>query len=211
MIAAYRTGVAGQAGIILVSLAYGANAAIWAAAYLLGPGFALGADSAVRLTEVTVGPLPTLPLLSGLPDGPMGAGGALLLAMPVVAGMFAGWLLTQRLVRGGAERAQATRMQAARVQAAQAARGRAGRRRAVPPGKPAPICRRGAWCSARPCSPARSVVWCWARWPGCPAGRSAADGCPRSARCPGRSRLVATGVIAVSAAVGAAAARSFRR
>jgi len=99
MIAAYQTGVTGQAGITLVSLAYGANGAIWAAAYLLGPGFALGADSAVSVTEVTVGPLPTLPLLAGLPNGPMGATGALLLAVPVLAAMFAGWLLTQRLRR----------------------------------------------------------------------------------------------------------------
>jgi hypothetical protein len=99
MIAAYRTGVTGQAGITLVSLAYGANAVIWAAAYLLGPGFALGTDSAVSITEVTVGPLPTLPLLAGLPNGPMGATGALLLAVPVLAAMFAGWLLTQRLRR----------------------------------------------------------------------------------------------------------------
>ncbi|WP_207229871.1 DUF6350 family protein [Krasilnikovia cinnamomea] len=99
-IAAYRTGVVGQAGITLVSLAYGVNAAVWAAAYLLGPGFSLGADSAIRLTEVTVGPLPTLPLLAGLPDGPMGAGGAALLAVPVLAGMVAGALLTRRLARG---------------------------------------------------------------------------------------------------------------
>ncbi len=97
MIAAYRTGVAGQAGIPLVSLAYGGNAAVWAVAYLLGPGFALGTDSTVRLTEVTVGPLPTVPLLAALPGGPMGATGALLLAVPVLAGMFAGWLLVQRL------------------------------------------------------------------------------------------------------------------
>ena len=73
MIAAYQTGVTGQAGITLVSLAYGANGAIWAAAYLLGPGFALGTDSAVTVTEVTAGPLPSLPLLAGLPNGPMGA------------------------------------------------------------------------------------------------------------------------------------------
>jgi hypothetical protein len=97
MIAAYRTGVAGQAGITLVSLAYGANGAVWAAAYLLGPGFALGADTSVRVTEVTVGPLPTVPLLAGLPDGPMGAAGAGLLAVPVLAAMYAGWLLTRRL------------------------------------------------------------------------------------------------------------------
>ncbi|MGK5680882.1 cell division protein PerM [Actinoplanes sp. URMC 104] len=99
MISAYRTGVAGQAGITLVSLAYGANGAVWAAAYLLGPGFALGTGSAVQLTEVTVGPLPTLPLLAALPNGPMGATGALLLALPVLAGFAAGWLLTLRLTR----------------------------------------------------------------------------------------------------------------
>ena len=100
-ISAYRTGVAGQAGITLLSLAYGANAAVWAAAYLLGPGFALGTGSAIRLTEVTAGPLPTLPLLAGLPAGPMGAAGAALLAVPVVAGAAAGWLLTLRLNRAG--------------------------------------------------------------------------------------------------------------
>ncbi|GGK92104.1 cell division protein PerM [Mangrovihabitans endophyticus] len=99
IIAAYRTGVTGQAGITLVSLAYGGNAAVWAAAYLLGPGFLLGADTAVRVTEVTVGPLPTLPLLAGLPDGPMGATGALLLSVPVLAGMSAGVMLTRRLTR----------------------------------------------------------------------------------------------------------------
>ncbi|WP_243422214.1 DUF6350 family protein, partial [Micromonospora globispora] len=52
MIGAYRTGVAGQAGITLVSLAYAPNATIWSAAYLLGPGFAIGTDTAVRTSEV---------------------------------------------------------------------------------------------------------------------------------------------------------------
>ena len=97
MISAYRTGVAGQAGITLVSLAYGANGVVWAASYLLGPGFALGTGSAVRLTEVTAGPLPTLPLLSGLPNGPMGAAGAALLAIPVLVGLAAGWLMMLRV------------------------------------------------------------------------------------------------------------------
>lgn len=104
MISAYRTGVAGQAGITLLSLAYGANAVIWSSAYLLGPGFALGAGSAIRLTEVTVGAQPMVPLLAGLPNGPMGAAGALLLAVPVLAGIAAGWLLTLRLNRDGLDR-----------------------------------------------------------------------------------------------------------
>jgi hypothetical protein len=103
IISAYHTGVAGQAGITLVSLGYGVNAAIWASAYLLGPGFALGTGSAVRLTEVTLGSQPALPLLAGLPREPMGAAGAALLALPAVAGLAAGWLMTIRVSRDEAE------------------------------------------------------------------------------------------------------------
>ncbi|BCB81496.1 DUF6350 family protein [Phytohabitans flavus] len=96
---AYRTGVTGQAGITLVSVAYAPNAAVWSAAYLLGPGFAVGTDTIVRTTEVSVGALPAVPLLAGLPEGPMGGAGAALLAVPVVAGMAAGWLLARRMLR----------------------------------------------------------------------------------------------------------------
>lgn len=96
MIAAYRTGVAGQAGITLISVGYAPNAAVWAAAYLLGPGFAVGVDTTVTTTEVTVGALPAVPLFAGLPNGPVGALGAVLLAVPVLAAMLAGWLLGRR-------------------------------------------------------------------------------------------------------------------
>ncbi|GGN27386.1 hypothetical protein FHR83_005199 [Actinoplanes campanulatus] len=97
IIAGYQTGVAGQAGITLISIGYAVNVSIWAAAYLLGPGFALGTGTIVRLTEVAVGPPPMLPLVAGLPEGPVGAIGTLLLACPVIAGAVAGWALTQRL------------------------------------------------------------------------------------------------------------------
>lgn len=103
MIGAYRTGVAGQAGITLVSLAYAPNVTIWAASYLLGPGFAVGADTAVRTSEVSVGALPAVPLLAGLPGGPVEGLGGGLLAVPVLAGMTAGWLLARRLSRLAAE------------------------------------------------------------------------------------------------------------
>ncbi|MGW3605239.1 cell division protein PerM [Micromonospora sp. NPDC005161] len=106
MIGAYRTGVAGQAGITLVSVAYAPNAAIWSTSYLLGPGFAVGTDTAVRTSEVSVGALPAVPLLAGLPRGPVDGLGALLLAVPVLAGMVAGWLLARRVARvAGPERA----------------------------------------------------------------------------------------------------------
>ncbi|MEH0846426.1 DUF6350 family protein, partial [Micromonospora sp. CPCC 205711] len=103
MIGAYRTGVAGQAGITLVSLAYAPNATVWSTAYLLGPGFAVGTGTAVRTSEVSVGALPAVPLLAGLPSGPADGTGAALLAVPVLAGMAAGWLLARRLPRPGTE------------------------------------------------------------------------------------------------------------
>ncbi|QOC90398.1 cell division protein PerM [Micromonospora craniellae] len=107
LIGAYRTGVAGQAGITLVSLAYAPNATVWATSYLLGPGFAVGTDTVVRTSEVAVGALPALPLFAGLPNGPVdGPGSIVVLAMPVLVGMAAGWLLARRLLRStGAERA----------------------------------------------------------------------------------------------------------
>ncbi|MEV0896190.1 DUF6350 family protein [Actinoplanes sp. NPDC049802] len=109
IIAGYQTGVAGQAGITLISVGYAVNVSIWAAAYLIGPGFALGAGSIVRLTEVVVGPPPMLPLVAGLPEGPAGPIGTLLLACPLIAGTIAGWALTQRLRFGRDSAWQAVR------------------------------------------------------------------------------------------------------
>ncbi|MFE9653691.1 DUF6350 family protein [Micromonospora sp. NPDC006431] len=103
MIGAYRTGVAGQAGITLVSLAYAPNATVWSASYLLGPGFAVGSGTAVQVREVSLGALPAVPLLAGLPRGPMDGAGAGLLAVPVLAGMAAGWLLARRLLRAATD------------------------------------------------------------------------------------------------------------
>lgn len=96
ILAAYGTGVAGQAGLTLVCLAYAPNLAVWAAAYLLGPGFAVGAGTVVRSSEVAVGPLPALPVLAGLPDGPLPEVGAALLVVVTLIGAVAGWLLGRR-------------------------------------------------------------------------------------------------------------------
>ncbi|HEY8472544.1 MAG TPA: DUF6350 family protein [Natronosporangium sp.] len=93
ILAAYGTDVAGQAGLTVLCAAYAPNLAGWAAAYLVGPGFAVGTDTVVRSSEVTVGPLPALPVFAGLPESALPTVGAVLLAVPVVAGAIAGWLV----------------------------------------------------------------------------------------------------------------------
>ncbi|GIJ65280.1 cell division protein PerM [Virgisporangium ochraceum] len=99
MVREYRTGVVGQAGLTLVCLVYAPNLAVWGASYLVGPGFALGAGTTVSAGAVSLGPVPALPVLAAVPSRPLSAWSGLLLAVPLVAGMIAGWLLARRQLR----------------------------------------------------------------------------------------------------------------
>jgi len=98
-LASYGTGVAGQAGLTLVCLAYAPNVAVWSASYLIGPGFAVGVDTTVRTSDVTLGALPAVPVFAGLPADPVGGAWMVLLGAPLAAGMLAGWLLARRRLR----------------------------------------------------------------------------------------------------------------
>jgi hypothetical protein len=51
-----------------LQLAYLPNVVVWTAAYLVGAGFAVGADTIVSPFSVTVGTVPELPLATLLPD-----------------------------------------------------------------------------------------------------------------------------------------------
>jgi hypothetical protein len=93
-------GVLGQAGVTVLCLAYSPNVAVWGAAYLLGPGFAIGTDTMVSPGSVLIGPLPGLPVLAGLPTVPLSGAGPGLLGLPVVAGICAGVLLARRRPAG---------------------------------------------------------------------------------------------------------------
>jgi hypothetical protein len=80
----------------LVTLTVVPNAVLFGAAYLLGPGFAVGVGTVVSPSVVALGPVPAFPLLSALPDsGPTPAWAVGLVAIPVLAGA-GGAVLAQR-------------------------------------------------------------------------------------------------------------------
>jgi hypothetical protein len=73
--------------LALVCVALLPNAAVFGAAYLLGPGFAIGADTLVSPMVVELGKVPALPLLAALPSpGQPPVTMALAYAIAVVAG-----------------------------------------------------------------------------------------------------------------------------
>ncbi|MEE1927972.1 DUF6350 family protein [Streptomyces sp. TRM 70351] len=96
----------GRLAVALLCLALAPNVAVWAAAYGLGPGFALGTDGVTGPLAAVAGlgggadggdgvarELPPFPLLAALPDPGPGGPLALLLAgaVPLAAGVAAGW------------------------------------------------------------------------------------------------------------------------
>jgi len=70
------------------------NLVLWTASALLGPGFALGADTSVDLTGAHLGAVPGLPLFAALPGPGEFADWIFLLGLlPLLAGGVAGWSL----------------------------------------------------------------------------------------------------------------------
>ncbi|WP_244328870.1 DUF6350 family protein [Streptomyces marokkonensis] len=86
-------GWSGWVAVLLLCVALAPNAAVWAAAYALGPGFLLGdATPVTPLASAPAPPLPPFPLLAAVPDAgegtPVNWAAA---AVPVAAGVVAGW------------------------------------------------------------------------------------------------------------------------
>jgi len=82
-------GFAGDAGVVFVCLGYAPNLAVWASAFLAGPGF-------------TLGQVPELPVFAGLPDRAVTGVWQALLATPLLAGLVAGVLLARHARRATA-------------------------------------------------------------------------------------------------------------
>ena len=90
-------GLTGGLALLVLGLALVPNAAIWGAAWLAGPGFAVGVDTVVGPFGHTLGAVPSVPLLAALP-GPVPAWvGLLALAVPLAAGALAGALVARAL------------------------------------------------------------------------------------------------------------------
>ncbi|NGN70293.1 hypothetical protein G5C51_41225 [Streptomyces sp. A7024] len=92
--------VMGRIAVLLLAVALLPNAAVWAAAYTLGPGFTVGGDALVGPLDSAAHPeLPFFPLLAAVPHE--GAGTPLTWAtavVPAAAGLTLGWLTARSAV-----------------------------------------------------------------------------------------------------------------
>ncbi|WP_181439577.1 DUF6350 family protein [Curtobacterium sp. MCBD17_032] len=93
-----HAGLVGGIALTVGQLAFVPDLIGWATAWLVGPGFAIGAGSSVSPIGTTLGPLPAVPLLGALPTSGH-TFGLVWILVPVVAGFVAGGLLRPRLVR----------------------------------------------------------------------------------------------------------------
>jgi Family of unknown function (DUF6350) len=90
-------GPVGLVVLLVLNLAYAPNAAIYAGAFALGPGFAVGTGTVVAPTGVGLGALPAFPLLAALPVGEAPPAWVMsFLVLPIAAGMVAGVVALRR-------------------------------------------------------------------------------------------------------------------
>ena len=76
------------------------NLAVWALAWLAGPGFQIADGSTITLAGAHPGLMPMIPVLGALPsDGTWSGWLILLLTVPVLAGVGIGWLACRSLAR----------------------------------------------------------------------------------------------------------------
>lgn len=83
-----HTEIIGGITLTIGQLAFLPNLIIWCGSWLVGPGFAIGTGSSVGPLATQLGPVPALPVLGALPEGPL-AFGFVGILVPVLAGFFA--------------------------------------------------------------------------------------------------------------------------
>ncbi|HET8926252.1 MAG TPA: DUF6350 family protein [Microbacterium sp.] len=103
VIALYESAQVDALGATLVTLGqlvYLPTLVVWGLAWVAGPGFALGAGTAVSPAGTQVGVIPGIPVLGAMPES-ISPWLLLVLLLPVAAGALAGWVMRSRL-RGDA-------------------------------------------------------------------------------------------------------------
>lgn len=97
---AARVDALGATVMTLGQLVYLPTMIVWAASWLAGPGFAVGAGTAVSPAGTQLGVVPGIPVFGLLPEN--GSFWMLIVVLiPVAAGAFAGWAVRSRLVWEG--------------------------------------------------------------------------------------------------------------
>jgi Family of unknown function (DUF6350) len=91
-----QAGVAGGIALTLAQLALVPNLVIWASAWFIGPGIAIGTGTSVSPVGTTLGSVPGLPILGALPNGTLTLG-FLGLLVPVLIGFLCGVVIRQRM------------------------------------------------------------------------------------------------------------------
>ena len=95
--------------VTLGQLAYLPTLIGWAIAWVAGPGFALGAGTALSPVGAQLGVVPAIPILGALPES--GAPWFLVVVLlPIAAGALAGWVCRARLARAGLDRRTSPRL-----------------------------------------------------------------------------------------------------
>ncbi|WP_312673452.1 DUF6350 family protein [Microbacterium sp.] len=97
---AARVDALGATVLTLGQLAYLPTFVVWAAAWLAGPGFAVGAGTAVSPAGTQLGVVPGIPAFGLLPEN-SSIWMLIVVLIPVAAGAFAGWAVRSRLVWEG--------------------------------------------------------------------------------------------------------------
>lgn len=85
-----EAGALGGAVLTIAQLGFLPNLVVFTLAWSSGAGFSLGVGSHAGPLGTAVGPLPAVPVFGALPAGQLDLGG-MALALPVVAGILAGW------------------------------------------------------------------------------------------------------------------------
>jgi len=93
-------GAVGSTALFVLSVLYTPTAAVWGAAYVVGPGFAIGSGTSVNALDVSLGALPAFPLLAALPGDRASTVVMVVLGVPLVAGVLAGIAAARRRVVG---------------------------------------------------------------------------------------------------------------